>query len=107
MIDPTSTFRLARAQIATYHPIQGLAPDWSRARVLAMFILIFQAGMAAGSAAVGAVATRMGIPINFLFAGLSTIATIALGAVAKLPEATGDMTPWNHWRMPAIVQDAA
>src|SRR4029453_16200510 len=29
--------------------VQTLAPDWARARVLAMFILIFQGGLAAGS----------------------------------------------------------
>jgi hypothetical protein len=33
------------------------------------------------------------------------VATTALGLVAKLPEATADVSPWNHWRMPAIVKD--
>jgi len=87
--------------------VQTLAPDWARARVLAVFILIFQGGIAAGSAVWGAVATRMGIPIAFILAGLCTIATIATSAFAKLPDAATDTTPWNHWRMPAILQDAA
>lgn len=38
--------------------VQNLAPDWVRARVLAVFMLFFQGGMAAGSAAWGAIATR-------------------------------------------------
>ena len=36
--------------------IQNLAPDWVRARVLAIFILVYQGGFALGSAAWGAVA---------------------------------------------------
>jgi MFS family permease len=87
--------------------VQTLAPDWARARVLAVFILIFQGGIATGSAAWGAVATRTGIPTALLFAGLATIATIALRGIAKLPDATADMTPWNHWRMPAIHEEAS
>ena len=87
--------------------VQALAPDWARARVLAVFILIFQGGLAAGSAAWGALATRIGIPTTLVVAGLSTIATIVLGAVAKLPDATADTTPWNHWRMPAVTDEEA
>jgi predicted MFS family arabinose efflux permease len=33
--------------------VQNLAPDWVRARVLAIYMLVFQGGMAAGSDAVG------------------------------------------------------
>jgi MFS family permease len=87
--------------------VQALAPDWARARVLAVFILAFQGGIAAGSALWGAVATRAGIPTTFLLAGMGTLATIALAAIERLPDAAVDTTPWNHWRMPVIVQDAA
>jgi hypothetical protein len=87
--------------------VQTLAPDWARARILAVFILIFQGGVAAGSAMWGMVATRTGIPTTLVMAGLSTIATIAIGVFAKLPDTTADTTPWNHWRMPAIAQEAA
>ena len=85
--------------------VQSLAPDWVRARVLAVFMLVFQGGLAAGSALWGAVAARAGIQSALLWAGLGIIATAALGLVAKLPDATGDVSPWNHWRMPAIVED--
>jgi len=87
--------------------VQNLAPDWARARVLAIFILIFQGGLAAGSAMWGAIATRIGIPHTFLLSGLCTIATIALGAVATLPDATVDTTPWNQWRLPTIPDPTA
>jgi MFS family permease len=87
--------------------VQSLAPDWARARVLAVFILIFQGGLAAGSAVWGALATRTNLSTTLLVAGLSTIATIVLGRIARLPETTADLTPWNHWRLPAIVQEEA
>jgi MFS family permease len=87
--------------------VQNLAPDWARARVLAVNILVTQGGIAAGSAAWGALATRTDIPTTLLTAGLMTIATVALGFIAQLPDTTADLTPWNHWRMPAIVEDEA
>jgi MFS family permease len=85
--------------------IQNLAPDWVRARVLAVFMLIFQGSMAAGSALWGVIAERAGIPIALLWAGLGTIATATLGLAWRLPDATVDVSPWNHWRLPAIVKD--
>ena len=84
---------------------QSLAPDWVRARVLSIFMLVFQGGLAAGSALAGAVAARAGIQDALLWAGLGVAATTALGLVARLPDATTDVSPWNHWRMPAIVKD--
>jgi MFS family permease len=87
--------------------VQTLAPDWARARVLAVFMLIFQGGLAAGSATWGVVATRIGIPTVFTLAGLSTIATIAIRAFGTLPDRSADTTPWNHWRMPAVIEEAA
>src|SRR5437899_7422283 len=85
--------------------VQSLAPDWVRARVLSIFMLVFQGGLAAGSALSGAVAARAGIQHALLWAGLGVVATTALGLVARLPDATRDVSPWIHWRMPAIVKD--
>jgi hypothetical protein len=51
------------------------------------------------------VAARAGIQHALLWAGLGIVATTALGLVARLPDATTDVSPWNHWRMPAIVKD--
>jgi predicted MFS family arabinose efflux permease len=85
--------------------VQTLVPDWARARVLAVFILTFQGGLAAGSVVWGLVATRIGIPATLVIAGLSTLATIAIRAFGPLPEPTADTTPWNHWRLPAIMEE--
>jgi hypothetical protein len=82
--------------------VQKLAPDWVRARVLAVFMLVFQGGVAAGSALWGTIGQHAGIPTSLLWAGLGAIATSALGLIWRLPDTTVDVTPWNHWRMPVI-----
>jgi MFS family permease len=82
--------------------VQKLAPDWVRARVLAVFILVFQGGMAAVSALWGAVGQHAGVPTSLMWAGLGAMATAGLGLLWKLPDTTMDVTPWNHWRMPVI-----
>ena len=84
--------------------VQSLAPDWVRARVLAIFILVYQGGFALGSAAWGALAQRAGIGTALVCAGLGTIASTVMVLFAKLPESTRDLTPWNHWRMPVVVK---
>jgi MFS family permease len=85
--------------------VQHLAPDWVRARVLAVFMLTFQGGLAIGSAIWGLAAERIGVSHALLWAGFGTVLSFAARALARLPEATGDVSPWNHWRMPAIVKD--
>ena len=84
--------------------VQRLAPDWVRARVLAVFMLITQGGLAAGSVLWGTVGSRVSVDAALLWAGVATIATTALGLVARLPDDVADVSPWNHWRMPAIVE---
>src|SRR5260221_589885 len=60
-----------------------------------------------GSALWGTVGSRASVDTALLWAGLATIATTALGLIARLPDGAADVSPWNHWRMPAIVRDAA
>jgi MFS family permease len=85
--------------------VQNLAPDWARARVLAVYMLISQGGMAAGSALWGSLAARTSVETALLWAGLGTIATTTLALFAKLPDMTADVSPWSHWRAPMIEQD--
>jgi len=85
--------------------VQNLAPDWVRARVLAIFILVYQGSFALGSVAWGALAQRAGIRAALVCAGIGTIGTVVLAFFARLPDSTADLTPWNHWRMPVVVRD--
>ncbi len=83
--------------------VLNLAPDWVRARVLAVSMLVFQGAMAGGSAAWGALAGRIGIHPALLWAGAGIIATAGLGLFFKLPDATADLTPWARWRTPNLL----
>jgi Transmembrane secretion effector len=85
--------------------IQNLAPDWVRARVLAIFILVYQGSFALGSAAWGAVAQGASIRVALIYSGVGTIASVMFVLFAELPDSTADMSPWNHWRMPAVIKE--
>jgi MFS family permease len=80
------------------------APDWVRARVLAVSMLVFQGGVAAGSAVWGAIAERSGVGSALLWAGIGTILSTALVLVLPFPSESVDLTPWNHWRLPLVVR---
>jgi MFS family permease len=77
------------------------APDWVRARVLAISTLAFQGAIAAGSVVWGAVAARHGIGAALLYAGAGTLLMTVLALFLRLPETTVDLTSWNSWRLPA------
>jgi MFS family permease len=86
--------------------VQNLAPDWVRARVLAIFILVYQGSFALGTVVWGAIAQRASVRMALVYAGFGTIATVAVALFAKLPDSTADLSPWNHWRMPVVVDEA-
>jgi MFS family permease len=52
---------------------QTMSPAWLRARTLSIYLLVLQGGMAAGSAAWGAVGERWGIPKAMLFSALGLL----------------------------------
>jgi len=85
--------------------VQSLAPDWVRARVLAIFTLVYMGSFALGSAAWGGVAQHQSVRLALVYSGFGTVATAILALWAKLPDSTADLTPWNHWRMPIIVKE--
>jgi MFS family permease len=83
--------------------ILNLAPDWVRARVLAIAMLVFQGAVAAGSATWGALATRRGIDTALLWAGGGAIVSTVLALFLRLPDtASVDLTPWNPWHAPVV-----
>jgi MFS family permease len=56
---------------------QTMSPAWLRARTLSIYLLVLQGGMAAGSAAWGAVGERWGIPASMLVSAVGLIAGLA------------------------------
>jgi MFS family permease len=85
--------------------VQNLAPDWVRARVLAIFTLVYMGSFALGSAAWGGVAQHRSVRLALVYSGFATVASAILALWAKLPNSTADLSPWNHWRMPVIVKE--
>jgi MFS family permease len=85
--------------------VQNLAPDWARSRVLAIFILVYQGSYAFGTVVWGAFAQRASVRTALVYAGIGTIANIALAFFATIPDTTADLTPSNHWRMPVVVAE--
>ena len=87
--------------------VQNLAPDWVRARVLAVFTLVYMGSFALGSAAWGGVAQHRSVRMALVYSGLGTVGSVILALFAKLPNSTTDLSPWNHWRMPVIVKEVS
>jgi MFS family permease len=87
--------------------VPNLAPDWVRARVLAIFILVYQGSFALGSVAWGALAQRAGVRVALLYAGIGTVGTMLFVLFAKLPDTTADLSPWIHWRTPITDKELA
>ena len=83
---------------------QTAAPEWVRARALAVYLIVFQGGMAVGSILWGALATRMGIRAALLVAVFGLIAGLML--ITRYRLAGGekiDLTPSLHWPEPRMV----
>ncbi len=82
------------------------APKWVGIRVLAVHILVFQAGMTGGSILWGALASQNGIPSALLFASFGLlIGLITITRYRLLPGKDIDMTPSLHWPIPQVTAD--
>lgn len=86
--------------------ILNLSPDWVRARVSGVWMMVFQGAVAGGSATWGALATRLDIHHALLWAGAGTLATAGLGVFVRSPDLAVDVTPWCDRRAPAFVASA-
>ena len=86
--------------------MQRVAPEWVRARALAVFLLVYMGSWAAGSAFWGYVAGHRGTHFSLLAAAIGTAASPVLILISRLPEAAADLTTWDHWRKPTLVEPA-
>ena len=77
---------------------QTMSPPWMRARALSMYLLILQGGMALGSAAWGALATKYGLPTTMLLSSLALI--VGLATVRKFPLSSRELD-----LAPSVVRD--
>jgi MFS family permease len=84
--------------------IQIAVPAWVRARVLAVYMLVFAGGFSVGSAIWGAVATHQGLQAALLYSagGLGLGLLAAIRHPVRIHEES-DLTPSLHWPEPHLI----
>lgn len=107
LLDAAAIFFSGAAWLALFSnfnsSVQSIAPAWVRGRCLAVYMLIFFGGMAAGSFLWGAVADVTGIPaaLHISAAGL----VLGLLSALRFKLVSGErinITPSGHWSYPAV-----
>ena len=85
--------------------VQELAPDWVRARVLAVYLFVFQGSVTVGSTLWGFVALRTSVHATLAAASIGTAACLLLRPWFRLPDTKLDLSIWNHWVKPAMIEE--
>jgi len=83
--------------------MQNLAPDWVRARAMAVFMLIYMGTWTVGSTFWGYVASRHGTHFSFITASIGTALCPILVLISRLPDTPVDLGAWDHWGKPMLV----
>ncbi len=81
---------------------QFVSPHWVRARVMAVYILVFMGGFACGSAFWGMLASYGGTMVSLLSASGCLLAGLAFGRPLRIDQAV-DHTQSMHWADPVVV----
>jgi MFS family permease len=82
---------------------QQASPTWVKARALSVYLIVFQAALAAGSALWGAVAARSNLSAAYLGIAVGLAAGGMLLRRLKLASVEGvDHTPTHHWPDPSV-----
>ena len=82
--------------------IQLLAPDWVRARVLAVYLFVFQGSMTLGSVLWGASAEHTSLAKALLASGIGIAACLLLRLPFPLPKTGASLDVWDHWPKPTM-----
>jgi MFS family permease len=83
--------------------MQNLAPDWVRARAMAVFMLVYMGTWTAGSAFWGYIAGRQGTHFSLITAAIGTAVCPILVLISRLPDTPVDLGAWDHWGKPMLV----
>jgi MFS family permease len=85
--------------------MQNLAPDWIRARAMAVFMLVYMGTWTAGSAFGGYIAGLQGTHFSLIAAATGTAVCPILLLISRLPDTPVDLGAWDHWGKPMLVGD--
>jgi len=82
---------------------QNASPAWVRSRALAVYLIVFQAGIAGGSVLWGVVASHSGLSTAYFGIAGGLLLAAALSARLRLSaDETADHTPAHHWADPVV-----
>lgn len=82
---------------------QTVVPDWVKARAMAVYLLVFQGGMALGALVWGTVATHAGTATALLCAASGLILGLLAMKWYRITAGTGvDLMPSMHWPTPMV-----
>ena len=85
---------------------QTVTPSWVRARVMAVYLLVFMGGLAAGSAVWGFIAARVGVSSALLFAAIGLlIGPVATWRYRLAGNENLSLLPSMHWPEPVMLID--
>ncbi|MDT0468134.1 MFS transporter [Streptomyces gibsoniae] len=87
--------------------MQVTVPEWVRARALAVYLTVFQGGMAVGAAVWGAVADAVGAVTAVSVAAVLLAVGSLVGYGFAVPDTPLDRTPSLHWAAPVMMLDPA
>lgn len=88
--------------------VQAIVPAWVRGRCLAVYMLIFFGGMAAGSTVWGAVGHYCGVDVALHISAAGLVVSLLLTIRFKLISGTDlDLRPSVHWPVPAVTLEPA
>jgi MFS family permease len=85
--------------------IQIAVPGWVRARVLAVYMLVFAGALSGGSAVWGAVASHQGLKAGLLYAaaGLAALGLLSALRYRVILDEESDLSPSLHWPEPHLI----
>ncbi len=86
---------------------QAVLPNWVRGRGLAIYLMVFNGAMAAGSLSWGLIAQEVGIPATLLAGGAGLVIVGFVFHRVKLPTGEADLQAANHWPEPMLTEPVA
>lgn len=86
---------------------QAVLPNWVRGRGLAVYLMVFNGAMAAGSLAWGLTAQAVGVPTALVISAAGLAVLALLFHRVRLPAGEANLQPSNHWPEPLLAQPVA